>query len=1375
MKKILLLFILLAVGLGMQGQGPTPQQRRGADRQLPRTASGVEVGGIYYELDAGAKTATVISGYQAGITQTPYSGVLKVPSTIVSGGDTYTVTAVKGSAFEYATCTEVYLPQTCTTLGTYTFDSMEALKVLDLGGVTQLPNWAINNCANLRDLYLRHEGEKVTFSSGVCIASSIRENLNVHVPPALLADYVAFSFWKTCAAVIQTNDVEVDGLYYRCDAATKTAMLLAPYKIKGNGKPKKIGPAVEVLAKLTVDGVDYAVEELEGEIFYLTPNVTSIKFNEGLKTINFETFYNTNVSELEFPNSLETLDRGNFYGCKTLKKITFGTGIKKLGSSLCNNSTALTEITVKAATPPAAMSGTIFHANFTKSNVKLRIPKGSLAAYQADSNWSGFGTYEEVDFGGSNPGDDDGAQFIEADGVYYELNRTDLSASVVSGYQAGITQTPYAGVVNVAASVEHGGKTFAVKSVKGQAFQYATATEVHLPQSCTTLGAYAFDTCDSLRLLDLGGVNDLPGHAIEACPNLKDLYLGCESGVVGNITASIPSTLRENLNIHVPAGMVSNYRSNSFWTACRAILTPNEVQVGDLYYNYDTAKKTAYVRAPYVIYGNGQPKQIGPAVDVPGAITVDGTEYTVTNLEAGVFYQTPNVTSVTFHEGLKNIEYETFWQTKVTDIVFPNTLENLSYSNFYKCTTLKTLTFGTGIKTIGNNTLNGCTAMTDLTVLAEVPPTLEAGRSGSIFASTCPKSQITLHIPAGTKAAYQADANWQGFKEYKEIGVVEPVEEGRVYVDGVWYYITKTAYNGQADVFKCSVVSPVESGDPTGEEYKGVVNIPDTLLYNNRRYIVTEIGTQAFYMQTGMTGVRIPATVTGVSMQAFQESGITEITLPEALTTVENNAFRRCTALKTLTARGLTPATATATSFATITTTCKLLVPRGKVDAYKAATGWKDFTTIEEDPNAPVLPTSVAIRNLPGLMLVGDTVTLTALITPADATDQSVQWKSLKPEVATVTADGLMTAVGIGNAQIEVICNGNRTVSAIATTACIDSTATIGGLRYRFELGDNGKKAFAYVTRPESGSYTGDITVPEQVQHHIGFRVRGIDASAFEGMTAVTGMKLPAAMDTIGPRAFAGTGIDILVLPDSLRNVPADMAANCPELVSVGLPDHLKTIGKGAFAGSTAIRYIRCVNYGVDNSLVPPQLLDPDNTFATDIWPDCMLVIPSSMYSNFKKQEGWKKFRTWAYWHDTDVEPTSAAFPAELIFKSGQTHFRTPTTTPENALILNLKYTVKTTDPTVATFETKKTGTERPELAINTLKEGETQVTVYMNLVKATFKLKVDNTIGVDGIDAEAGEVRYFDLNGFEVKTPAPGQVYIRIRGTKAERVLMTN
>ena len=63
-------------------------------------------------------------------------------------------------------------------------------------------------------------------------------------------------------------------------------------------------------------------------------------------------------------------------------------------------------------------------------------------------------------------------------------------------------------------------------------------------------------------------------------------------------------------------------------------------------------------------------------------------------------------------------------------------------------------------------------------------------------------------------------------------------------------------------------------------------------------------------------------------------------------------------------------------------------------------------------------------------MTIGQTVQLSATVTPSDATDQSITWSSTKNSVATVNNNGLVTAVAEGRTTIKARVGGK-------TSACI--------------------------------------------------------------------------------------------------------------------------------------------------------------------------------------------------------------------------------------------------------------------------------------------------------------------------------------------------
>lgn len=65
---------------------------------------------------------------------------------------------------------------------------------------------------------------------------------------------------------------------------------------------------------------------------------------------------------------------------------------------------------------------------------------------------------------------------------------------------------------------------------------------------------------------------------------------------------------------------------------------------------------------------------------------------------------------------------------------------------------------------------------------------------------------------------------------------------------------------------------------------------------------------------------------------------------------------------------------------------------------------------------------------------IGDTSTILATVSPLNATDQTVNWNSDNPAIATVSSSGVVTAVASGNAKITVsTTDGNKTASCTVT------------------------------------------------------------------------------------------------------------------------------------------------------------------------------------------------------------------------------------------------------------------------------------------------------------------------------------------------------
>lgn len=69
-------------------------------------------------------------------------------------------------------------------------------------------------------------------------------------------------------------------------------------------------------------------------------------------------------------------------------------------------------------------------------------------------------------------------------------------------------------------------------------------------------------------------------------------------------------------------------------------------------------------------------------------------------------------------------------------------------------------------------------------------------------------------------------------------------------------------------------------------------------------------------------------------------------------------------------------------------------------------------------PAAGVAPVSITLSQTESTLTIGDSLTLTATVSPESATDKSVIWTSSNPDIATVDENGYVTAIAAGTVII---------------------------------------------------------------------------------------------------------------------------------------------------------------------------------------------------------------------------------------------------------------------------------------------------------------------------------------------------------------------
>ena len=278
--------------------------------------------------------------------------------------------------------------------------------------------------------------------------------------------------------------------------------------------------------------------------------------------------------------------------------------------------------------------------------------------------------------------------------------------------------------------------------------------------------------------------------------------------------------------------------------------------------------------------------------------------------------------------------------------VIPNTVTTIGDYAFYN-TAITSVTIPNSVTSIEGGAFMSCSALKSVICLATIPPHIEVGSIFGTFEDNTYENG-TLYVPQGCKSVYQVADGWKDFSTFKELTY-------DFMVNGICYTIT-----GDNTVEVCE--------NPT--LYSGDLVVPISVTYDGKTYQVTGIGDYAFEGCTGLTRITIPSSVTYIGDAAFSNCGLVTLTIPNSVTTIGWFAFSYCNALSSVTigasvtsigeyaftscpnlnsvtCLGTTPPTILDDVFdADCYSRAWLRVPSGAVNAYRPATGWRNFTHV---------------------------------------------------------------------------------------------------------------------------------------------------------------------------------------------------------------------------------------------------------------------------------------------------------------------------------------------------------------------------------------------------------------------------------------------
>lgn len=709
--------------------------------------------GIKYDVDIENKKAKVI-GYENGL-----AGEVIIPNTIPVEGVDFKVVEIADKAFANCTgMTKIVIGENITTIGHVIF--------MGCTGLTEV-EWNAINCTNYKFEQYHSLFTGFVYVGSLCPFEFPAFDIRNQITSFKFGDKVEHIPSLSCWGLSNVKSIEV------------------PASVKSIGK--------------------YSFHEMSGLTSFSTQGNESYCFDETTGILYNADKTNTIVgfpamisSDVVLPQSVTTVSRCAFLGCKNLKSITFNGNIKSIEDDIFFGCEGLQEIVwnvsdytrsqvyflyrnydqigpslgceapydlrgqitslkfgenittihddifrdmtnISSLTIPSNVT-TIIGAAFTGWNNLANIEVGAVVPptmeYYAFSNYENITVVVPPGCVDTYKTNQNWGQFRNIVGPRY-TDENGIVYELISDTEAKVVAStePYSGHVKISSTI---------KDDKGNDIKI------------TTIGEYAFCACDDLIGIDIPEtITTIKSYAFEGCYQLKieDIpasittieeyaFCGCSEmtslTIHENITSIGSSAFHETSIVNVEWNAINLYNNGGSFlpSTVKNINFGNDVEYIPMYACQGLTNLTSIV--------------------IPDAVE---------KIDVYAFDNCTSLSEVKIGKSVTDIMYLAFGNcTALENIILPDATTNIDYAAFQGCSYLKNVTIGSGIKNIGEYAFDGCLRLEKVTAKATTPPTIAGANA---FTSDTYKF-AELYVKYGYKTVYEKELFWRNFETITE-------------------------------------------------------------------------------------------------------------------------------------------------------------------------------------------------------------------------------------------------------------------------------------------------------------------------------------------------------------------------------------------------------------------------------------------------------------------------------------------------------------------------------------------------------------------------------------------------------------------------------
>lgn len=728
-------------------------------------------------------------------------------------------------------------------IGESAFSYCRNLESITLGkGVTSIGESAFSSCYSLRDITLN---EGITHIGGSAFASCDAIT-SITIPGSVksMGGYV-FGYCDNLTDIVLSEGITniANNTFWDCNNLTSitipsTLKTISEWAFYYNDNLKEVHIS-DIAAWCNIDFNDsYTSNPLYvAEGLYLNgEKITDLVIPEGVTYIGNYAFYEyEDLTSVTIPGSVKTIGGNAFTRCTGITSLTIGNGVTTIGNAAFFECEGLTSITI-----PESLT-TIDELAFCKCyNLKTVNNLSDLIFTAGSTDYGYIAHYADKVTNKPTGEENDGP--TEIDGFTF---------AVINGIN---TLTGYTGEsTELTLPANYNGNSYVIGN---NAFRDNTnITSVTIPDAVTSIGNSAFFNCEELETVTLGeGLESIGSSAFECCYNLRSIEL--KEGLK-SIEADAFAYCYALKTIYIPQSV--EYIGEAVWPGCRI----REISVNENNEYYDSRNGcNAIIESATNRLILGCSNTV-----IPNDVTAIGES---------AFSGRNDIYNITIPTSVVTIERYAFYNCYFVFVSIPENVTSINESAFFCCSDLSEVVIGKNVSKIGADAFSECESLQHIYVEAVTPPTIN--ESTFECSDVDLYSTAVLHVPAGTKAAYEADENWKKFANITD-------EEFSV---------------DNNNDFSYTILSEEEQTvQITGYRKSPLIKIYDTVVIDGKSYKITDIAERVFLQDYDIAEVIFGKNIKTIGDDAFNGCiSIASITFKGDVTSIGKRAFQYCQSLR---------------------------------------------------------------------------------------------------------------------------------------------------------------------------------------------------------------------------------------------------------------------------------------------------------------------------------------------------------------------------------------------------------------------------------------------------------------------------------------------